>query len=909
MKRNPLRWRTFLAGLALFLGSILVRGATTRPDYFRAADALELSPLMTSASHVGLSEAGALDDFILPMVTATAEPPAPDCWAEFLIGVPRPGSYWLWARVRFPAGAGEAFRVTGPGVRLESSLLIIAAETDSRDWHWTRCGPLRLLDEPSKLRIYLHRAAASTFGPLHWRQAELTQTPRLNVLCLTGDPAFTPTDPEAHNALDLNPIDLPAPHVKPARLSPLPANQAPVENRQHVPDWMRCPRWFTKDSWRDELRTRRAGDIAALVREVAANSGETLRLSCFWGGEAYFQSQVAPLAPGLGDLDYLQEAMVEGERTGVKIVAYLNPNALCVGHPLFNECVIRQADGQLSTQPAYGPSWRPQAAYACINHPRYRQFLRELLTEIFTRYRPAGLYVDGLTPHVCFCVHCRAKWRVLFGSEMPAASLSALSAPWAVWSEFGRDPQPVGDPLNDPAARQLTELLSRSLVEVTHEVSRTVKLARADAVTLFHSHPKPGTDADYDGTLTEVYSPRPWVHLAWRSGELAGYSAAYRVPVLFNIYPHRHFTAAEAQYHALQGLANGAYPNFWSAAGMKPVFEYASRCADYLDFATSAPVRFLALPRDLYESETQRRTPISAGVSYAGRDRFLAPYVGAYSALLRSGLPVVTLQRPHFEQDLAGFRVLVLANVALMSDEQAQAVRRFVQDGGGLLATHETSAFDEAGRRRTDFVLADVLGVHYQGTIPSALREAKWQSGHPLSLASLEISRLQHDEPVVKIRLDGAETAAMLAGDLPAVVTHRFGRGRVVYLPGRFDSMQCYTLSPAIERLFAAAVRWLAPAGLPVEIDAPGTVGVSLFRQPHRLVVHLVNHERDSQFRSDSFTSLRRVGLRIALPPEALLPKVRRLWQDREVPFRTQGQSLSAELDVLDEYEAVAVDW
>ena len=131
---------------------------------------------------------------------------------------------------------------------------------------------------------------------------------------------------------------------------------------------MRCPRWFTKDSWRDELRHRQAGDIAALVREVAANGGETLRLSCFWGGEAYFQSRVAPHAPGLGELDYLREALDEAARTGVKVVAYMNPNALCLGHPLLDECAIREADGQ-TLQAAR--LWRELAARGglCVHQP------------------------------------------------------------------------------------------------------------------------------------------------------------------------------------------------------------------------------------------------------------------------------------------------------------------------------------------------------------------------------------------------------------------------------------------------------------------------------------------------------------------------------------------------------------
>jgi len=864
---------------------------------------------MTPASRVGLSEAEALGEFLVPMVTATAETTAPDSWVEFSAMVPKHGSYRLWGRVRFPAGAEESFRVSSANVASNTGEPVLGAGQDPRHWHWVNGGAVQLPAGPWTFRIHPQRAAASTFGPLRWRQAELTQTPRLNLLCLTDDPSFVPTDAEAQTALRLAKTPPPAPRVEPTHLAPLANDWQPPDHRKRVPDWMRCPRWFTKDSWRDELRHRQAGDIAALVREVAANGGETLRLSCLWGGEAFYQSRVAPHAPGLGELDYLGEALDEAARTGLKVVIYMNPNALCLGHPLAGECAIREADGQPSTRPAYGASWRPQAVYACINHPRYRRFLQDLLTEMFTRYRPAGLYVDGLTPHVCFCEHCRAKWRGLFGSETPVAKLSRTAAPWAVWAEFGRDPQPVGDVENDADARRLTELLHRSLVEVTHLVSRAVKQAKPEAVTLFHSHPKPGSDDDYDGTLTEVYSPRPWVHLAWRSGELAGYSAVYRVPVLFNIYPHRHFTAAEARYHALQGLASGAYPNFWSAAGMKPVFDYMSRCAEYLDFDTTEPVKFLALPRDLHESDTQRRAGAAAGVSYAPRDRFLAPYVGAYSALMRSGLPVVTLHRPHFEEGLAGFKVLVLANVALMSDAQADVVRRFVREGGGLLATHETSLLDEKGQRRADFALADVLGVHYRNTLPAASRTVSLLPDHPLASGLPANAPLAHDEPLVAVTATEAESAGSFGGGQPAALTHRYGQGRVVYLPGRFDSMQCYNLMRVMERLLSNAVRWVAPEGWPVEIEAAGPVGVSLFRQPRRLVVHLVNHQRDSLFRSDAVTPLHRVALRIALPPEAREPKVRRLWENRALPAEVKSRMLQVEVDLIDEYEAVAVEW
>ena len=72
---------------------------------------------------------------------------------------------------------------------------------------------------------------------------------------------------------------------------------------------------------------RGAGDVAYLVRQIAAGEANVLRLSVFIGGQAYYQSRVAPHAPGLKELDYLREAIDEGRRRGVKYVVV----TMCIG--------------------------------------------------------------------------------------------------------------------------------------------------------------------------------------------------------------------------------------------------------------------------------------------------------------------------------------------------------------------------------------------------------------------------------------------------------------------------------------------------------------------------------------------------------------------------------------------------
>ena len=88
-----------------------------------------------------------------------------------------------------------------------------------------------------------------------------------------------------------------------------------------------------------------------------------------------------------------------------------------------------------------------------------------------------------------------------------------------------------------------------------------------------------------------------------------------------------------------------------------------------------------------------------------------------FKAIFEKHLPVRILTEYDLEDaDLQGVRVLVLPNVACLSIARAEVIRRYVAGGGGLVASFETSLYDEQFQRRTDFALADVLQAHYQGS-------------------------------------------------------------------------------------------------------------------------------------------------------------------------------------------------
>ena len=89
--------------------------------------------------------------------------------------------------------------------------------------------------------------------------------------------------------------------------------------------------------------------------------------------------------------------------------------------------------------------------------------------------------------------------------------------------------------------------------------------------------------------------------------------------------------------------------------------------------------------------------------------------LGWYQALIEARIPFEMVHdRLLDEAHLAQFKTLILPNIAALSDEQCRQLRAFVERGGGLVATYETSLYDEWGERRADFGLADLFGVSFR---------------------------------------------------------------------------------------------------------------------------------------------------------------------------------------------------
>src|SRR5690606_18642171 len=81
------------------------------------------------------------------------------------------------------------------------------------------------------------------------------------------------------------------------------------------------------------------------------------------------------------------------------------------------------------------------------------------------------------------------------------------------------------------------------------------------------------------------------------------------------------------------------------------------------------------------------------------------PWNGWTQALVRGRIPYVPVHVDDLEREVAelGLKLLILPNLAALSDAQVAALRGFVEAGGSLLGTGLSSLCNEWGEVREDF--------------------------------------------------------------------------------------------------------------------------------------------------------------------------------------------------------------
>jgi hypothetical protein len=312
--------------------------------------------------------------------------------------------------------------------------------------------------------------------------------------------------------------------------------------------------------------------------------------------------------------------------------------------------------------------------------------------------------------------------------------------------------------------------------------------------------------------------------------------------------------------------------------------------------------------------------------------------LGWYQALIEARIPFEMVHdRLLDEAHLSRLKTLILPNIAALSDAQCRQLRAFVERGGGLVATYETSLRDERGGRRSDFGLADLFGVSFRRRAEGPMRNAylnletdpRTGRRHPLLNGLDEAARVIHgtwrldvtprvefpDRPLTLIPSYPDLPMEMVYPRVPKtevaeVYLREVGPGLVVYFPWDIDRIFWEVLAVDHGRLLGNAVRWATAEEPPVEVAGPGVLDVTAWRQAASMAVHLVNLTNPMTMKGP-FRELIPVGeqrVTVRLPAGAKARRVQLLVAGREVPVAQEGTRLTVTVPSVRDLEVVAID-
>ncbi len=307
---------------------------------------------------------------------------------------------------------------------------------------------------------------------------------------------------------------------------------------------------------------------------------------------------------------------------------------------------------------------------------------------------------------------------------------------------------------------------------------------------------------------------------------------------------------------------------------------------------------------------------------------------GIYDALLRGRFAFDFVHEDRLEPErLSKYRALLLPNIAMLSDEQCQQIRDYVRSGGSIMASFETSVYDENLNRRADFGLADVFDIHNAGEVIGTNGNAYYarienpEQPHPHSVlegfkdtnwlpgAQNRIPLKPIRNPVLTVVPGFVRYPPELAyppvprTDEPAVVLRETGASRTAYFPGDIERSYWLTGHGDLLRLLHNTIRWITRDERIIHVDGDGFIEVFGWETTPGYTVHLLNYTNpDAQHGWMQATyALGPQSVQMKLPQGIEVKSIELLRNGEQASFAQKDRVLRFTIPRVEDYEVAAI--
>jgi hypothetical protein len=637
----------------------------------------------------------------------------------------------------------------------------------------------------------------------------------------------------------------------------------------------------------------------------------------------------------LGTRDLFGELAAAARKRGIRVVARMDCNytyqEALDAHPEWFE---RNRDGSPRRQQECNWLFK-----TCMFSTYFTQQMPAIYREMNDRYSPDGFFTNGWPStgalEGCYCPACRKIYKEQTGGEPPETTdaqssvyrkyyevyMDRIAEVWKLWNHVAQEKNPDSVYVGNLGGGIRTVKDVKRLGEVAAWFNADHQGRWSRAPIWICAQQGRVAQSVMDGrTITNV---------------IGAYSTSNP------LYRHTSKPAAEAAIWTAQVTASGMVPwyhwlggspedNRWRETG-RAFYDWLA--ANEPDFRNRRSLANIAV---LYPQST-----IAFYRSNGTRERRLNGDVidptdylqGLYYALLEGRFVFDFIHQENLTPEaLKSYKALLIPNAAYLRDSECQAIRRYVASGGSLLATFETSLYNEWGVRREDFGLSDVFGVHVAGDAVGPFRNSYMRIDRPHPIVEsfkdteilpcpefrVPVSHLKPESTFLSLipyypafppemvypRIPKTEEPAAVFREGPG------GSGNVVYFPGDIARTGWNSGNPDLNRLIASSINWLMKdQPRPAKVDGAGLLELFAWETEPGCAIHILNYTNPNTMRT-FIRDLYPTGplhVEVRVPEGKKVSTVRALRAGRGLKFTQTNGVLTTVVPSVRDYEVVAL--
>lgn len=310
---------------------------------------------------------------------------------------------------------------------------------------------------------------------------------------------------------------------------------------------------------------------------------------------------------------------------------------------------------------------------------------------------------------------------------------------------------------------------------------------------------------------------------------------------------------------------------------------------------------------------------------------------GMYYALLEGRFAFDLIHEDDLKHEtLQNYSTLIMPNIALLSNEQAENVKAFVSQGGSLLATFETGIYDEWGEQRNDFALSDVFDVNLESGYKKPLGQifyASINTNHEILNNFGDTERLPGGEYYVPVNASGKHSLTIVPSypngipemvyahqrkeldypgqksNEPAMIIREKGRSRLVYFPTDIDKNIWTRSSADLSKLIQQAVTWVTRGQSGVTVEGEGNIEIFAWETEPGFALHILNYNNPNMTRASirQFFPIGEQKVKIELPEGITISRAGLIRSETPLEFKQTGKVIEFTIPSIEDFEVAVL--